>query len=357
MTMIDELTLRDALKATADEFEVSRDGVARILDEAHVDEPENPRPRVRAFVPESRRGRVLMFSVAALVLATAIAVPLFNSETPALKVVHGVPPHSGELVVTGSGFGAIKSPSSGSEYSLSNPSLGATGTSVTTKIESNGNVNLTVGVGKLPAAIKSLTTLVDKDHGYVESSQAQVGSHSAGSFATGTVVLEVPQRTFTRLVTQVQGVGHVTSVNTTSNNVTSQYVDLQSRITALNVSLHQYFTIMTRATTISAILAVQSQINNIQNQIQQYEGQLKVLNSETTYSALTVNLTSGTHHGTAGPRTGFNKAWHDSITGFIAGFQWLLRLGGPLLFALVVLTALYALVRFGRRALLRRKLQ
>src|ERR1700691_5716402 len=125
MTMIDEQTLRDALKATADEFEVSRDGVARILDEAHVDEPENPRPRLRAFVPESRRGRVLMFSVAALVLATAIAVPLFNSETPALNVVHGeLHPNSGELVVTGSGAGAINSPSSGSEYSLSNPSLG-----------------------------------------------------------------------------------------------------------------------------------------------------------------------------------------------------------------------------------------
>jgi hypothetical protein len=191
----------------------------------------------------------------------------------------------------------------------------------------------------------------------VESSNAQLGSRSRNSSATGTIVLEVPQSTFTLLVAQVQGVGHATSVNTSSDNVTAQYVDLQSRITALNVSLRQYFAIMTRATTIPAILAVQNQINNIQNQIQQNEGQLKTLNNLTTYSDLTVYVSATGHHAASGPRTGFSKAWHDSVSGFVAGFQWLIRLAGPLLFAVVMLGVLYALVRFGRRARLRRKLQ
>jgi hypothetical protein len=305
---------------------------------------------------------VLIFSVAALILATAIAVPLMSGETPAPTYgTAGVAANSHQFALVGTTPGAPGSTSSGTPLSektpANNTTTTGTGFTATTKIESNGYVNLAVGVGKVPSAIKQLTALVDEDHGFVESSQAKVGSHDTGSFATGTVVLEVPQAAFTHLVSQVQGAGHATSVNTTSNNVTSQYVNLQSEIAAANVSLHQYFVIMTRATTISAILAVQNQINIIQNQIQQYEGQLKVLNNETTYSALTVNLTSGAHPSASGPRTGFNKAWHDSVHGFVAGFQWLVRLAGPLLFALVVLGVLYVVIRFGRRALLRRKLQ
>jgi hypothetical protein len=355
MTMVDEQALRDALRTSADEFVVSHDAMTRILDEARVDEPERTPRSVSSLMPQSRKVRALSFSVAALILATAIAVPLMRGETPAPKIQGSAFRQPGALApAAASGAQALVNANS---KNVTLTATGLHGKTVTTKIESNGYVNLTVGVGNVPSALQRLTALVQGDHGFVESSNAQLGSKERDSSAAGTVVLEVPQSTFTLLVAQVQGVGHATSVNTSSDNVTTQYVDLQSRITALKVSLRQYFAIMTRATTITAILAVQNQINNIQNQIQQNEGQLKTLNNLTTYSDLTVYLSATGHHGAAGPRTGFNKAWHDSVSGFVAGFQWLIRLAGPLLFALVMLGVLYALVRFGRRALLRRKLQ
>jgi hypothetical protein len=357
MTMVDEQTLRDALKASADEFVISGDALTRILDEANAEEPERTTRSVSSLMPHSRRARVLSFSVAALILASAIAVPLMRGETPAPKLVgsaFGQPGETG-LVVRSPANGSA-SPVITNSKKITLTSSGFAGKTISTKIESNGYVNLTVGVGNITSTMKRLTTLVQSDRGFVESSNAQLGSRARDTSATGTIVLEVPQPTFTRLVTQVQGIGRVTSVNTSSNNVTTQYVDLQSRIRALHVSLDQYFAIMKRATTITAILAVQNQINIIQNDIQQYQGQLKTLNNLTTYSDLTVNLSSTSPHGVTGPRTGFKKAWHDSVSGFVAGLQWLIRLAGPLLFALVLLGALYALVRFTRRALLRRKL-
>lgn len=361
MTMVDELTLSDALRVKADEFVVSHDAMTRILDEARADEPERTSRSASPLIPHSRRSRVLSFSVAALILASAIAVPLMRGETPAPKIVGSAFGQPGALApATASGsqdYVSRANPSTSNSKKVTLTATGLNGKTVTAKIESNGYVNLTVGVGNVPGALKRLTTMVQDDHGFVESSNAQLGSQARSSSATGTIVLEVPQSTFTLLVAQVQGVGHATSVNTSSDNVTTQYVDLQSRITALNVSLHQYFAIMTRATTITAILAVQSQINNIQNQIQQNEGQLKTLNNLTTYSDLTVYVFATGHHSATGPRTGFNRAWHDGVSGFVAGLQWLIRLAGPLLFALVMLGALYALIRFGRRALLRRKLQ
>src|ERR1700677_1029010 len=146
--------------ASADKFEIPQDAMTSILDEARRDEPGSRAPRVRSLVPESRRVRVLMFSVAALVLAAAIAVPLTRGETPAPTYGSaGVATRSHRLELTV--FGAPARGSSGTPIYEKTPSndtsTTGTGFTSTTKIESNGYVNLTVGLGKVPSAIKRLT--------------------------------------------------------------------------------------------------------------------------------------------------------------------------------------------------------
>jgi hypothetical protein len=145
-------------------------------------------------------------------------------------------------------------------------------------------------------------------------------------------------------------------VNTSSQNVTGQYVNLQARIGALNASRQQYLAIMKRATTIGGILAVQTQLDAIESQIEQYQGQLDVLSHETTYATLTVLLSESGHHAVSHHESGLRKAWHDSISGFVAGFEWLIRLAGPVLFALLLLAAAAGLGRLGWRAARRRRL-
>ena len=359
MTMIDEELLTTALHAEADQFEVSADARSRLLDQIAGTEVRGTRPTT--FVG-SRRGRSLVGAAAALIVALAIAVPLRNQESPAPhaalrnpeKIVRGekYAPSTGALAITGSGF-ALTATGAAADHSTAEQATAGTAQ----KIESNGTVALVVVHGQVADAITTLTKLATGDGGLVDSTSAHGGTGSAERFSSGTVVLQVPQSSFARLVAQVQRVGHATSVTTNSNNVTAQYVDLQARIHALEVSRAEYLVIMTRATTISAILAVQNQVNQLQSQIEQYQGELKVLNNETTYAALTVNLSAKGHHSsTHHRRTGFAKAWHDSVAGVIDGFEWLLRLAGPLLFAAILLGALYALARLARRSFVRRRL-
>ena len=202
-----------------------------------------------------------------------------------------------------------------------------------------------------------MSNLAARDGGLVASSRANEGARGTGPVATGTIVLDVPQGRFARAVEQVQRLGRPTSVVTNSSNVTSQYVDLQSRIQALEASRAQYLRIMTRATTISGILAVQNQIDNLQSQIEQDQGQLRVLNHETSYGALTVNVVEAGHQRVApSHRTGFAKAWHNSVRGFVDGFEWLVRVAGPVLFAIVILAALVALGGLLRRSVRRRRI-
>jgi hypothetical protein len=223
------------------------------------------------------------------------------------------------------------------------------------RIESSGSVSLTVAKGAVNATLAKLSTLALRADGFVLSTRAHEASKASTSFSSATIVLQVPQHAFASVVARVQGVGHATSVVTSSNDVTSQYVDFVARLHALDASRAQYLAIMARATTISGILAVQGQLNAIESQIEQLQGQINVLDNATTYGTITVRLAEvGQHAHVAGHRSGLAQAWHDSVAGFVHGVEWLIRIAGPALFALLLLAVLASLGRLAWRSSRRR---
>jgi hypothetical protein len=372
--MIDEDVLINALNDVANAFEVFTEGSDRILAEAEASEPPSRSHHVPTLISQPSRGRTYLVAAALIVIVAGVSIPLFRSEGN-LNRINAFGPlgsrHSSQgsattkappLVINGTGSSAaLLSPGLG-EKTLAGTGFADTGTktgasSTSLKIESNGSISLTVNKGHVESAFTNLSKLATSDGGFVDSTQAHVGSRTSGKFTYGTIVVQVPQRNFAKLVAQAQRVGHSTSVITTSNDVTAQYVDLQAHITALEASRRQYLVIMTKATTINGILAVQSQLNTLQSQIEQLQGQLSVLSHATTYGTLTVVVSEAGHHAHAtSPRTGFSKAWHDSVSGFVSGFQWLLRLAGPILFAVLALGALLTFAKFARRVLRRRRI-
>jgi hypothetical protein len=388
--VIEEDRLRRALGEAADAFDVPTGAQDRVLAAARTATTDAPRASLGALIPHSRRVRAA--AIAAAVVLVAGGVTLFHpgtspSSRPSAASTEGSaigsPPPSagvGQAPTTGgstgapSGSGSTASPRSPASRSAASPAPApGTGTPTTPtsiaplppgavgqspKVVTTGSVELTIGNGSIQSVVTRLTTVVVGDGGFVAKSQVQVGSPVTGTSSSGNVVLQVPQASFGTLVTQVQGIGKVESSTSTSTDVTGQYVDLQSRITALQASRQQYLTILSRATSIGDILAVQSQLDSLQSQIEQLQGQLDVLNSQTTYGTLTVSLAEAGHHPPPAPppRSGLSAAWHDSVSGFVSGFEWLIRIAGPTLFVVLFVLALAALGRVGWRAYRRRTL-
>ena len=371
MNMIDDTVLSDALHEVGDSFEISRDALRRILREATSPEIRLSRSRAHAWSrPRSTRPAVVTaVLVVAFAAIVSIAWPLLRSEPHATRVALNAtqrfsPLPSSEVNGTGLSPGKLSVATGTVQSSRTVTSAGGVQKSVansaatsTSKIESTGTVVLRVKNGTVASTLASLSSTTTRDGGFVFSTQASTRRQSSLAFATATIVLQVPQQNFETLIAQVSRVGRATSIFTTSNDVTSQYVDLRARIAALDFGRRQYLAIMTRATSIGAILAVQNQLNTIQGEIEQLQGQLNVLNRETTYATLSVTLAeagqsiSGVHH-----RSGLVTAWRDAIAGFVAGFEWLIRLSGPMLFAVLLLSTLAALAALIRRGVRRRRL-
>ena len=370
MTMIDEGTLITALRHAADEFIISKDATARILNEARSSTHDEPTHRIRTLYRHDGRGRAIAMAVAAGVVALGITVPLVRIEGGSTtggganfgaiqKTVHG-------LVFGSRSFQPALSVPAGTSRLPPNATATVTGTglssnskSATTgnalRVEEVGAIDLSVTKKKFELAINEISAMAVTYGGFVANTQVQVGNKTSGTYSSGTLVLQVPQGDFAKLVNHVRQVGRATSVVTSTTDVTGQYVDLHARITALQVSRQQYLKIMERTSSIGGILAVQHQLDALQSQIEQLQGQMNLLNSETTYGTLTVSLTEAGHTPVAPrPSSGLVRAWHDGIGGFVAGFEWLIRIAGPLLFALICLAALLALGRLVWRAKQRR---
>jgi hypothetical protein len=221
------------------------------------------------------------------------------------------------------------------------------------KIQQTGTLGLSVGRGALGRTMTRLTALAVGSGGFVASSQTQSGA-GTGNAPYGTITLQVPVDNFAAVLKGAQSLGRTTELTTKATDVTGQYVDLQARIAALDASRQQYLSILAKATTVGDVLSVQEQLDGIQTQIEQLQGQLQVLSSETSYSTLMTTVSEGTPHQPPKPgpvpESGLVRAWHDSIGGFVAGAEGVLRLAGPVLFVLLCLGVVLA----GGRALWRR---
>jgi Domain of unknown function (DUF4349) len=298
----------------------------------------NPEPTTRSAVARSATGTSAPAS-------TTTTTPAFSHAGSAAP-----PGASASAPLSAGTFNA-----SGSAQSTATPTTapnlpnGAVGQAA--RIEQTGSLTLTVGRGKLGQTVSRLTALAGASGGFVANSQTQSDAASSGA-PSGSVTLQVPVQSFATVLKQAQALGKTSELTTKATDVSAQYVDLQSRITALQASRQQYLTILAKATTVGDVLAVQEQIDTIQSQIEQLQGQLQVLSSQTTYSTLTVTLAEGTPARPPSPlpESGLVRAWHASIGGFLTGVEGVIRLAGPVVFALLLL----GVVVVGGRALWRR---
>ena len=230
------------------------------------------------------------------------------------------------------------------------PNIPAAPVDSVTKIVKTGEIDLQVDKHQVPHTIDKLIALAKLENGFVSDSHSSEGASPSGS-----VTLRVPVQSFEATITEVRThvSGKVLEQQTAGEDVTSKYVDLQARLHSLQATRATYERLLSHADTIGDILAVESRISGLQTQIEQLQGQLRVLNDETTFGTLTVTVseagtvtkTAAVHH-----RSGMSKAFHRSLDRFVNGIEAIVGIIGPLL--LVALLAGLGYLVF--RALYRR---
>lgn len=163
---------------------------------------------------------------------------------------------------------------------------GGLGAVVARRVEQNAQV--TVRVKDVGQAFNAATALATSLGGYVESSNLSAGGSGAAPYAT--LVLAVPQAQFGACLKQVGALGTVSDTSVSGQDVTQQYVDLQGRIDALTAERQSYLTLLGKATAIGDILQIQNALTDVQAQIENLTGQLRVLDDLSAMARVNVTL-------------------------------------------------------------------
>jgi len=222
------------------------------------------------------------------------------------------------------------------------------------RIVKTGAVSLEVAKKQVGPTLDRLTSLAAVQGGYVASSTTIEGSATPA----GSVRLRVPARSFEDTLKQVRGFGTVQSVSAAGRDVTATYVDLAARLRALQATRSTYLTLLSKARTIGETLAVQQQVDGVQQQIEQLEGQRKVLADASDLATLDVRVAEkGTAAAVVKPSqqsSGLERAFSQAFHGFARGVYALIAASGPALLLLICLGVLMAASWVGYRMLRRR---
>jgi len=363
--MIDERELTELLDAAAEDYAVPADGAERILAVATATQPP-------ATPPWWRMHRLAVACVVVLLVVgstAAIRQLTHSSKQPnsASRPQIAGPARPLPSVGFGSadegaagGMGSAAGGAAGGASPVPVPPQASAPTQApvqplpdSDKVVKTGSVQLEVRRQAVGPTMRQLSSLAAGLGGYVADTKSSEG----GEDPIGSVTLRVPVGTFEQLLAQVRGLGTVRSSTTHGQDVTAQYSDIQARLTALTATRDQLLTILHKASAIGDVLAVQDRINEVQTQIDQLQGQQKLLDDQTSMASLSVDVApKGITQSTPAKPSGIAKAWDDARHGFTSGVEGILGASGTALVVLLVLAALAALGRFAWIAARRRTL-
>ncbi|WP_026727369.1 DUF4349 domain-containing protein [Flavobacterium denitrificans] len=106
-----------------------------------------------------------------------------------------------------------------------------------------------------------------------------------------TLNVRVPSEKFDSFLGAIsKGVSYFDEKNISSDNVTEQYIDLNSRLSTKRKLEKRYLEILQKATKISEILEIEKQISTIREEIEAKESQLKYLESRVSESTISIEF-------------------------------------------------------------------
>jgi len=211
------------------------------------------------------------------------------------------------------------------------------------RVIQDATLELRIKPGSFDEVYGRAVFIAEAQGGYLLSSRA--GSPGDEAIQTGTLVVRVPADRYLKVLEEFRRLGSVQQIQTSSQDVSDEFVDLQARLRNQQAQQAVLLDLMRRAQTIQESIAVQNQLSLVTQEIERIEGRIRFLNSRTSFSTITLNLmvpaaTTQPRHPNLWERSGLGDAVNTAlrmsanvlsgmiiILGFLFPFALLLGIG------------------------------
>ena len=154
------------------------------------------------------------------------------------------------------------------------------------------NADLSIVVTDVLARVTAIQDMATGMGGFVVSANVyQTTTRDGTKVPQAQVVIRVPQEKLETALDQIKSnTVEVQNESRSGQDVTDQYVDLQSRLKAKQAAEAQLLKIMADAKKTEDVLAVYSQLQQIESDIEVLKGQIKYTEQSAALSAISVNI-------------------------------------------------------------------
>lgn len=146
---------------------------------------------------------------------------------------------------------------------------------------------MTIEVTETDAAAEELINVAVDFGGYVIGQRIWTGD---GGYRFANIQVAVPVNQFEATLSAFRTLGTVLDESATGEDVTDEYVDLNSRLGNLHATQERLRTFLDQAMTISETLAVHEELTAIEAEISLVQGRINFLQDRAAFSTITVNL-------------------------------------------------------------------
>jgi len=156
-------------------------------------------------------------------------------------------------------------------------------------IVKNADVRLTVK--DTDVAIDRTTQIIGDAGGYIVSSRVWYQDYYGNNLKYAAITIGVPVDEFEKVLSHLRGLAiKVVDETAAGDDVTDQYVDLQSQLTNLEATRARIQEFLKDTKTIEEALRINQELSNIEGQIEQIKGQMNYLKVSSAVTALSCSF-------------------------------------------------------------------
>ncbi len=301
------------------------------------------RPDQSASKPRSlRASRVLLSAGVALALLAGVGACSNDSSAPVasersssdqavdLKTRESLAAETEEMAMGGALDRPAAAPNAPGDVSSGNEAATGIGSfPIDRKIIATADVS--IRTKNVSTAAATLRASVSTAGGYVETEQAVTapvpfdddGVVGAGPVKTSSITmrLRVPTARFDGLLKRLDTLGVVTSRNVGAQDVTSEVVDVDSRIISAKASISRMQVLYEKAQSIADVAAIEGELSRRQADLESLLARQKQLADQTSLATIGVTMFDDSLPPPATPKTGVAKAFDDAMETFASALR------------------------------------
>lgn len=149
------------------------------------------------------------------------------------------------------------------------------------------NAFVSIQVPSVSEAEASIRARAAQLGGYVVSVQ----TNGSDEYLTSNIIFRVPAARFDEALSGVEGLARkVLSRTVSGDDVTEEFVDLESRLRNLEATRERLLGLLERATRVQDALEVNNALTDVQGEIEQIKGRMQYLTQSAAFSTITADL-------------------------------------------------------------------